>query len=224
MIQVISTKRLTSNQRSLLDPELFHLQEYDAIAVSPARFTLPESPNNIIFTSQHAVRFFFRSLAPRQLHQLAKCYCVGKKTESLLLKKGLNVVKMAKNGEELANYLIKTVKNEAFLHICGNLTRPELPTLLKNNGISYKQLRVYNTQLNPRSFDAAADAILFFSPSGVASFTAKNHITVETVFCIGSTTAASVKPHTEKIILAQQQSVEGVVRQLADYYQSSIAN
>ena len=66
--------------------------------------------------------------------------------------------------------------------------------------------------------NSGADAILFFSPSGIESYLKDNTITDEKCFCIGTTTAEALQEITENIIIAKQQTVENVIVQAINFY------
>ena len=65
-------------------------------------------------------------------------------------------------------------------------------------------------ELNLKKFESKFDGILFFSPSGVQSFTEQNRLN-STAFCIGETTASKAKKHTHEIIIASKPSIENVI-------------
>ena len=58
---------------------------------------------------------------------------------------------------------------------------------------------------------------MFFSPSGVKSFSIKNKINNAIAFCIGETTANEAKKITQNIIIANKASIENVLVQVIKY-------
>jgi uroporphyrinogen-III synthase len=145
------------------------------------------------------------------VNSIENCFCVGERTKALLEENGLKVIKMTEYASELAEYLVKNYKNDAFHFFCGNIRSEEIPSKLKANNISFKEIEVYKTSLNPKRIEREFDAILFFSPSGVRSFTSENKIKNSAAICIGTTTAAEAKKHTENVVISNTTTVESVI-------------
>ena len=125
---------------------------------------------------------------------------------------------MAKNSEELGQIISKTYKKSSFLIFSGNLRRPELPEILNKNNIRYKEIEAYHTELNYKKFDRVFDRVLFFSPTGVQSFTKENQIANNYAFCIGETTALEAKKHTNQILIANKPTIENVLMQAIKHF------
>ena len=209
MQTILSTKKLTPSQKNLILGAGFSVVEYDAIKIEALEFEIPQHLENLIFTSKNGVYAF--SDRNRISSEKTNCFCVGSKTEALLIKKGFNVIKTAQNAQELAAHITKEHKNEHFSFFCGTNRRDELPQLLNEKKVSLEEIEVYNTVLNEKSFQQKFDAILFFSPSGVQSFTAQNSLKNTLAVCIGSTTASEVKKHTENYTTANATTIESVI-------------
>ncbi len=62
------------------------------------------------------------------------------------------------------------------------------------------------------------DGVLFFSPSAVESFAQRNLFEETTVFCIGKTTEAEARKHTNNIITANRSTIENVIIQVIKHY------
>ena len=63
-----------------------------------------------------------------------------------------------------------------------------------------------------KKFDQNWDGILFFSPSGVASYISENKDQRNThAFCIGQTTATSAKKHFKSVVVAHTSTIESVL-------------
>ena len=58
--------------------------------------------------------------------------------------------------------------------------------------------------------------MLFFSPSGVESYTLKNDLNDVTAFCIGKTTAAAAKKYTDSIVIAKETTIESVLKSVVN--------
>ena len=224
MIRILSTRILAPRQKKIAEKQGIHLEEYNAIDISFRKFTLDLDLDNYILTSQNAVRGFLRAvdnlpLPEKRAEALSKpCFCVGSKTAKLLQENGLKVSKTAKNSRELAEFLAKNHQKETFLFICGNRRREDLPSILEENTVQYKEIIAYDTQSLPRPFDTVFDGVLFFSPSGVQSFTAMNDLSKSTAFCIGTSTEREALQHTSKTIIASEQRIESVIESSVNYF------
>lgn len=216
MKTILSTKILSLAQKERLLNAGIAVVSYDAIKIQHLRFTMDGDIQNLIFTSQNAVAAYLQN--PEHQKNVSKsqfnCFCVGEKTASFLEENGLKVVELANYGADLAKIIANSYKNQSFLFLCGNLRRDEVPDDLKKEGINFKEITVYSTQLNAKAFDRHFDGVLFYSPSGVESYMASNSIANSTAFCIGTTTAEAVKKYSSNIVLANKPSVENVLIQV----------
>ncbi|TVZ26404.1 uroporphyrinogen-III synthase [Gillisia sp. Hel_I_86] len=218
MATLLSTKILTTPQKQLLLNSGIGLVEYNAITIEFDNSSLDAPiPRNLIFTSQNGVKGFFTQYPEFQTRDL-NIFCVGEKTKAQIEKEGYSVIASADYGEELANLIVKDFKEKEFLHICGSMRREELSKILKAENFSIKELVVYKTTLNPKKFNRTFEGVLFFSPSGVQSFCQKNSLNSSTAFCIGETTAAEAKKHTQHIVIANKPSIENVIVQAVKKY------
>lgn len=211
MKSVLSTKKLSLSQRELLINAGVSLVDYDAIKIEFVPFQVSSKIDNAIFTSQNGVNSFFNS---SHSSAIENCYCVGEKTKALLEDKGQKVIKMTEYASELAPYLVKNHKNDTFHFFCGNIRSEVIPSALSENKISFEEITVYHTSLNPKKFERQFDAILFFSPSGVRSYCMEqsNLINPQTNFvCIGTTTAHEAKNYTENVVISNSTTVGSVI-------------
>jgi uroporphyrinogen-III synthase len=224
MKYILSTKLLTPDQKAILNDDRIHFLEYQAIKIQYRKFQLPDDFDNYIFTSQNAVEAFIGHLSNFQGNpQFDKaCFCVGEKTKLLLEKNGLKVVKMAPNAADLARFIVKYHKNESFLFLCGNRRNNDLPNILTSNKLHFEEIVVYNTELNHQQFLESFDGILFFSPSGVKSYTATNDIGNSVAFCIGNTTAKEASLLTDSIIVPETPTIENLLEKVTSHYNLSI--
>ena len=210
-MRVLSTKKLSLAQQELILNSGIAFVDYNVIKIEFLDFLVTNWTKNVIFSSKNAVRSFLKNSRYTHTYSNLRCFCVGEKTAALIEENGLKVKKMAKNSKELANFIQNSYKNEDFTYFCGNLRRDELPSALKLAEITLFEVKTYETKLNPVKFDQKWDGILFFSPSGIQSYTLKNKINNVAVFCIGATTASEAKKHTENIHIANSTSVESVI-------------
>lgn len=218
MPTILSTKKLSLSQQSLLLNSGIGYVEYDAIKINlkniPSNSTLED---NLIFTSKNAVKAVVNSIDIAELER-KNIFCVGKKTAEFIINTGLPVLACESYGADLAEKLISNHKSWSFTYFCGNLRRDELPNLLSQNGINFEEVEVYSTSLNKKKFDQEFDGILFYSPSGVESFCSDNELRGSTAFCIGETTASEAKKHTGNIRIANKPSIENLIVQVIKYF------
>ncbi|OAD91160.1 uroporphyrinogen-III synthase [Aequorivita soesokkakensis] len=216
MPTVLSTKKLTEKQKELLQNAGVSLVEYNAINIDFVSFKVPSIIENAIFTSQNAVNALFKNEChpERSRRVFGNCFCVGEKTKALLEENGIKVIKMTEYASKLADYLVKNHKNDSFHFFCGNIRSDEIPSRLKENNITFKEIEVYKTTLNPTKFERQFDAVLFFSPSGVRSYCEErsNLTDNKAIFvCIGTTTASEAKRYTENVVVSNATTVESVI-------------
>lgn len=220
-VRIVSTKVLLSNQKQELLNANFDLIEADFIKTVDRDFELTELNDNLIFTSQNAVRSFFKHPKFEELKpklQQKNVFCVGLKTKILLSEAGFNVVAYTGYASDLAEIITLIYANESYTFFSGNLRRETLPEALKEAGVKFNEIQVYETSLTPHKIKTPADAILFFSPSGVESYLKENSIKKETCFCIGETTADALEKITKNIVIANQPSVEDVIEDVIEEY------
>ena len=174
---ILSTKILTSSQKSILTNANIKVEDYDAIKIDYLKTQIDPNFKNIIFTSQNTVKAFLNIMGTQILkNNKYTAFCIGEKTKSVLEKNDINVLEMTNYGAELATILVNKYPNESFLFLCGDKRRNEIPSLLTEHKVAFKEQIVYQNSPNPITFSTDFDGILFFSPSGIESFTAKNNI------------------------------------------------
>ncbi len=229
-MKVLSTKILSPRLKEPLQRHHIALRDYNAIEIVFQKFSLDLEYDAYIFTSQNAVRGFLKAcdalpLPGKRQGALSKpCFCVGEKTARLLSENGLNVIKIAKNSKELAHFIAKSYKNDSFLFICGNRRREELPSILSKYSVRYKEIIAYNTLNNEQDLEESFDGVLFYSPSGVQSYTALNNLVNSTAFCIGDSTAREASKHTESVVIARKQRIESVLEAVVEEYLNNREN
>lgn len=179
--------------------------EYNAIKIDFINFKAPSEIENAIITSQNSV------IAIQKANiKIQNCYCVGEKTKALLERNGPRVIKMTEYASELAPYLVENHRNDHFHFFCGNIRSDVIPSALSENNISFEEIKVYNTNLEPKKIERQFDAIMFFSPSGVRSYFNENK-TEALAVCIGTTTASEAKNYTNNVVVSNATLVESVI-------------
>jgi len=217
-INIVSTKKLPPIQRQLLSDAGISVLEEDFIETKIKNFELSKVHENLIFTSQNAVQSILQHLKCDELKGKS-VFSVGMKTKELLTENGFDVVAYTGYASDLAEIISLVYSSESFTFFSGNLRRDILPNTLKENGITFNEIEVYETNITSKKMTSKKDGILFFSPSGVESYFKLNSIKDETCFCIGETTAEALENKKVKnIIIAEKPSVESVITQVIEYY------
>ena len=125
MKSVLSTKILSPSQRELLLNAGVQFAEYNAIAIKPLPFTLPEDETDFyIVTSQNAVA----PLAEKTTKD-KRVFCVGSKTKLALESHGFNVLYSANSAKNLGEYLVNNYATHSFTLVVGKQRREELPNI-----------------------------------------------------------------------------------------------
>ncbi|HLF52477.1 uroporphyrinogen-III synthase [Flavobacterium sp.] len=216
-INILSTKILLPHQKQELVNANFNVIEADFISTENKDFELNKINDNLIFTSQNAVNSILRHPKCEEL-KTKNVFCVGLKTKILLSESGFNVIAYTGYASDLSEIITLIYSIESYTFFSGNMRRETLPKALKEAGIKFNEIEVYETTLTPKKIKDKVDSILFFSPSGVESYLKDNTIKKETCFCIGDTTAEALAKITKNIIIAEQPSVEDVIEECINEY------
>lgn len=216
MIRILSTRKLKANQKQFLLNAGFSIVEVDFIRTTTLPFELNHVADNLIITSQNAVKALAEHPEVQDVRR-KPVFCVGSKTADLLDENGFTVQEIADNAQELATIIVSDYASETFTFFSGNIRRNELPMALFESDVELNEIEVYETEPTPQKV-GTFDGILFFSPSGVQSFLSVNAITNEMCFCIGNTTANELEKTTKNIVIANQPSVENTIIQTINYF------
>lgn len=209
-IKILSTKKLSEGHKQLFEEAKFDLIEADFIKTEHSNFELKDINDNLIFTSQNAV---YSVLEHKDVEQLKtkNIFCVGLKTKALLTENGFEVMAYMGYASDLAEIITLIYAKESYTFFSGNLRRDVLPGALKEAGIKFNEIKVYDTTLTPQKITKTVDGILFFSPSAVESYLKDNKIKKELCFCIGETTAEALNGVTKNIIQAEHPTIEDTI-------------
>ncbi|MDQ6528662.1 uroporphyrinogen-III synthase [Flavobacterium sp. LHD-85] len=216
-VQILSTKILSPLHKQELMKYGVELIEADFIKTENKPFELKDLNESLIFTSQNAVHSVLSDPKSEELKK-KNVYCVGLKTKTLLSDNGFNVVAYTGYASDLAEIITLIYGNESYTFFSGNLRRDTLPEALKEAGIKFNEIQVYETTLQPQKIKANPEAILFFSPSGVKSYLKDNTINKQICFCIGDTTAEALSKITKNIIIADQPTIDDVIEDVIHEY------
>tara|TARA_B110000263_G_scaffold249058_1_gene265505 strand:+ start:159 stop:821 length:663 start_codon:yes stop_codon:yes gene_type:complete len=216
--KVLSTKNLTPSQKKQISNPQFSLFEKNFININPIKFSFTGSNDAVIFSSKNAVKIVLSNIKIKELLINNKIFCVGPETRKLLKKNNLNVVFSTTNGSELGDCLVQKKLNKNFIFFCGTKRSEDIENMLIANDLSIQIIEVYTTDLIPLKIDEEFDAILFFSPSAVKSFTNLNSIRNARCFCIGSSTASALMPFTKNIHVSNKPTIRNVLKNLNTHF------
>ena len=130
----------------------------------------------IILTSRNSVDHFFR-IAEEMRYKVPdtlKYFCLSEAVAYYLQKyvvyRKRKIYVGQKSFSELTP-MIKKYKNEKFLLPCSDVLKPEVPEILNNLKVNWKQATFYRTVVSDLSDlkDVYYDILVFFSPSGIKS-------------------------------------------------------
>ena len=216
-MKILSTKILAEYQKKPLIEAGLELIENDFISTQIKSFELKNINESLIFTSQNAVESILQHPELEKL-KTKKVYCVGLKTQSLLTDNGFEVIAYTDYAADLAEIITLIYKSESYTFFSGNKRRDTLPNALKEVGVVFNEIEVYETTLTPQKIKGTVDAVLFFSPSAVESYLADHKLKNEICFCIGETTASALENKTKNIIVAEQPTIEDVIEAIIEEY------
>jgi len=155
--------------------------DIDFIETEELAFEFSSKVENAIFTSQNGVR----AVLSKNI-EIENAYCVGKRVGRLIEEKGIRIQFVGRDAEELGQFIIEKESKKKYTYFCAKDRLDTLPSLLTVNNM------------------------LFFSPSGVESYFNVNSAP-EHSFCIGNTTAKTLKKYTNNYTVASQTTVENVL-------------
>ena len=218
-MRLLATKLISLAFKERLLQQGFSVIDTPFISVNPLPFDWQNKSENLIFTSQNAVCFFLQKHKNDPKLASKKCFCVGEKTKLLLEENGQKVIKMTQKSSELAHFLIKNYKNERFTFFCGTRRMPDLEVQCQQHQIPLHIVELYETYARPQKLKTTVDGILFYSPSAVTSFFMENEWPQKAYgFCLGTSTAAQLKEHTEQYYVAQQPNETALLLTLKKHF------
>ena len=222
-MRLLGTKKLSLYLRNRLIQNQFSVVDHSFIHIKPLSTQIRIAHENLIFTSQNAVKIAFSNSQIKPLLEGKKYFCVGEKTKCILEENGQNVIKKAQNSAELADFFEKNYKNEAFSFLCGKRRRSEIEGFFYTNNSDSEVIEIYDTLLTPKTFNYKFDGILFFSPSAVLSFFKTNSWSPKAHgFCIGKTTASVLENYTKNFSIAKEPNETDLFLSIYNYYKTTV--
>ncbi|MWW26226.1 hydroxymethylbilane synthase [Algibacter lectus] len=215
---VYSTKSLTEDQR-LLFHEKVKSESTDVVKISLNRIHprfLKQEIQNVIITSKNAVESLTTNYSAIEL-QFKNIYCVGRRTKRLVENKIGKVTHTENNAKKLAKYLVEYMEGTEATYFCSDIRLDALPTILSENNIKVNEIEAYQTKYDGVKVNDSVEAVMFYSPSTVESFTQKNNKEI-IAFCIGETTAKEAKKHFDDVRVAKVPTVESVIELVNEHY------
>jgi len=184
----------------------------------------------VVFTSANGVRFVAERLRAlgRDANMLAsaKIAAIGPATARALQDLGLRVAFVPTKflGEQIALELPIEHGQRALL-LRADIASDVLERGLLARGVHVKNIEAYRTVMPPaQKIDLQSiDAITFTSSSTVRNFVAmQGGVSHAHVFCIGPVTAETARDLGLRVdAVASEHTIEGLVRAMVDYYESS---
>ena len=130
----------------------------------------------VIFNSRHAVDHYFRLAKDLRVEipDTMKYFCVSESTAYYLTKYvqfRKRKIFHAKENMDVMQELFKKHKTEKFLLPCSDMHKQDIPLILENLKIQYREACMYKTlPADLKDIDITKfDMLVFFSPSGIKS-------------------------------------------------------
>ncbi len=191
-------------------------------------FWISESIDALVFTSSNGVLGFLKMVTGTNVHLgELKIYAVGNKTASELKKNGFDVtIPDESNAVGLAKLIKNTHDTQSVIHFCGDKRRKELSEILNRAGIRVNELIVYRTLAKQKKRqETDAEAVLFYSPSGVEAFLEIHNEEVLDLpaFAVGPTTAyATRNSGFKQVFVADETSTEALLVKVKDFFNGNL--
>lgn len=226
-INILVTRKLRSQAHLVAGKQSWLTDEIPFIKIVPDEsenireriHALASQKIGTIFTSINTVK-----AVTGQLTKVPQwcIFCISGATQNALLQlfSPQAIQATAKNAALLSEEILAHNQFRELVFFCGNRRMDELPTRLRAEGISVKEVEVYQTILTPVHLTKVYQAILFFSPSAVQSFFSINTLPAHTVlFSVGDTTTAALSARCNNTILTcNRPSEEGMIQMITDYF------
>ena len=204
---------------------------YPCIETEPVRplEADPGSYSVLVFTSAAGVDSYFSWL--EETGRDARClfgkkiFCVGSQTAAEWKKHGITAdfVPSVYDGEHLARELLAAGaagKEDCFLLLRADIASPELPEILRENGMDVTEIAVYRTKAvcgeNPPDL-SQFDVVTFTSKScveGLARSLGRQDFTGIKALCIGAKTAACAEQYGFTAVTSEKATLQSMAEEL----------
>lgn len=222
--KILSTKPLPPEIRAELSE--FPLQEVAVIRIesnaAEGRALLhflkqigPQEKLALVVTSRNALP----SLEQIEANPFDQIFCVGEKTAIQLLDKtGWNSDQVAGTAKQLVQQMPKNIK--ALVYPCSAQRLDVIPEFCRQNDVILHEFQVYQPVAESVKINGKADIICFFSPSGVRAYYGQQEYRGETTLAIGPTTGKELENYSTNIVVSEEPSLNGMVREIKQLYSS----
>lgn len=221
-MKVLSTRILSASTIKYAETLGLQVDCVELVSTRRLEFNISEANENIdavVFTSGNAVKYFFPGEGAKDFLIGKKIFSISGKTKADMREFGFTPDKMALNASALGDTIVADEGIKSVLHVCGNLRLGALEDKIREAGKSYFSLVVYETLLNKDFVQVGKyDAIMFYSPSGVEAYCAKNKPEADSLYtCIGNTTSTALKAKNGnlKVLISKEPSPEAMIELIA---------
>jgi uroporphyrinogen-III synthase len=205
MPRILFTHKIKSTHSEELKKARFEFESIPLIKTKSIDFNVNDVkaalPDAWLFTSKKAVRSVAKQIQDLSVPEFV--FAVGSSTKDKLDELGISAITPStftskRLAQKIAEYPVSKC-----VHFCGNLTKADFLEELKGHNCTVTKVRSYETKLTPQKINVSRfDAVVFMSPSAFDAFCEENDPNeLKTVFCIGSTTAESVRSSYKRLIV-----------------------
>jgi len=199
-IEVIRIERIKDTEKALLD---FLIKDNQKGKLA------------LVVTSKNALSI----LSEIKRNPFDKLYCVGKKTAlQLMAETGWVADQEARTAKELTQLIPENI--EALVYPCSEQRLDVIPQFCRKNGILLHEFRVYKPVAVRMEQTIEADIICFYSPSGVKAFYDDQEYQGEMTLAIGPTTGKTLERYSRNVLVSEEPSLKGMVKEIKRLYSS----
>ncbi len=190
---ILITKKVSAEQRELAQSKGWMLDEVPALR--PRALSIPayEAPWDHMWWMVTSVKAIPALMHYHEMKPIKKLACTAPAVRERLMNLGLTPTVAAHSAEELSKKLI-VKKPHGVVHLCAKHSRKEASKVLRNEGIDYLNIPVYETVpenhcITWKNFDAW----IVLSPRSIEAFACLFPPKNMPVAAIGNTTANALK-------------------------------
>ncbi|MFY0683344.1 MAG: uroporphyrinogen-III synthase [Balneola sp.] len=228
MAKILFTHKFSSKHKEELNSAEFEFDSIPFIGTETKDFDVSlvdaRQSSAWIFTSKKAVKSVAKKIDRLTVPEYV--FAVGSSTNEGLANIGIRGIMP---GQFTAKSLVQKISeypidNCTYFH--GNMVASDLRKELKDKNCSVNKIEVYETKFTPKSVNVQDyDGVVFMSPSAFDSFCKENNLNdLNTVFCIGSTTAEKVSKSYDRFIVTPDNFTFGdLVKTINQKYKNVIS-